>query len=419
MPQVAIAQTPATRLSDWPQTLDMIEAQIRSASQQAADLLVLPECVWPAYVLGRAGAYEDALAAGMPDHPAVLGRVAAWARDARVYVCLGHVEAAGGRLYNAATLFANDGRVLGSYRKCFLWGFDHVWFTAGDSIRPIDTPLGRIGIMICADARQPEILATLAARGAELVLQPTAWVNVGTPQNPWNPQPEFILPARAAEFGVPIASASKWGVEGDTLFVGSSLICDAQGGRRVQCGPRDTRVLAADVPLGRPRPPRIDPATRRTLVRAACPVVRVEACASYSGADSIGVRLAVEEGDAEDWLEVDRPFDGIRTMAGVRVAAVTTSSLACFAPLRALALDGADLVICLGPGADERFARTRAAENRLFVVLAEAGGVRVIAPSGQFIDDAPPRLAIAQARDKRFVARTDALADRRPGIYGF
>ena len=108
-------------------------------------------------------------------------------------------------------------------------------------------------MMVCADARLPENPATLAARGAELILHPTAWVNAGSADTPWNPQPEFLIPTRAAECGVPIASASKWGAEGDTTFVGSSLVCDAAGQVVAQCGMTKTAVVVADVELAAPR----------------------------------------------------------------------------------------------------------------------------------------------------------------------
>jgi predicted amidohydrolase len=51
----------------------------------------------------------------------------------------------------------------------------------------------------------------------------------GVASAPWNPQPDFLIAARAAELGVPIASASKWGQEQETTFVGSSLVCNADG----------------------------------------------------------------------------------------------------------------------------------------------------------------------------------------------
>jgi predicted amidohydrolase len=72
-----------------------------------------------------------------------------------------------------------NGQIAGIHRKCFLWDFDHDYFAAGEEIRPFDTSVGRMGVMICADARLPEIAATLVRKGAEVILQPTAWVNAG------------------------------------------------------------------------------------------------------------------------------------------------------------------------------------------------------------------------------------------------
>ena len=108
----------------------------------------------------------------------------------------------------------------------------------------------------------PEVPATLAARGARLLLQPTAWVNVGTPDRLWNPQPDYLIAERAREFGIPVASCSKWGVEGATTFVGSSLICDAGGNVLAQCGTKETNVVVADVTPMEPQRPQATPQER-------------------------------------------------------------------------------------------------------------------------------------------------------------
>jgi len=172
-------------------------------------------------------------------------------------------------------LVSATGRILGAYHKCFLWDFDHDWFEPGQTVEPLDSDIGRIGIMICADARLPEIPATLVQRGASLIVHPTAWVNVGSANALWNPQPDFLVPARAKEFGIAIASASKWGVEGDTTFVGSSLICDGAGNVLAQCGTRETTVVSAEVGLTRPRASRVRAADRAVLLGPQPPMLRV------------------------------------------------------------------------------------------------------------------------------------------------
>lgn len=253
MPRLAVAQTPGTELAEWRATLELLEDFVHRAAAERANVVLLPECAWPAYFIGTRAAYFAARSTGLPGPDEFLQRVCAWARATRISICIGFVAEHDRRLYNAAALISAAGELLGVQHKCFLWDFDHDWFEPGQSLHPTDTPFGRAGMMICADARLPEIPATLAARGAELLLQPTAWVQVGTPGKLWNPQPDFLIRARALEFGVPIASASKCGAEGDTTFVGSSLICDSDGDVLTQCGQREPGVIAADVEFSSPR----------------------------------------------------------------------------------------------------------------------------------------------------------------------
>jgi len=253
--RIAVLQMPGADLTEWRGTLALLDGLLAQARAAGATLALLPECVWPAYALGSRAMYAAARAAGLPAPQELQAHLAGRARELGLYVCAGYVEEHGDALYNAASLFDPQGRILLTHRKCFLWDFDHDYFTPGNELQVADTPLGRVGILICADARLPEIPATLVARGAQLLLQPTAWVNAGTPAMPWNPQPEFVIPSRAAEWGVVLASTSKWGTEGDTTFVGSSLICDASGRTLASCGTRETGIALADVEYGGVRPP--------------------------------------------------------------------------------------------------------------------------------------------------------------------
>ena len=165
--RIAVAQTPGTQLEQWLETLTLIENLIGRAADLRADLVVLPECVWPAYCLGSRQAWFDARQTGLPHSDHFVERLTQLARDKRIAVCAGYVEQTGERLANAACLIDAAGNLAGAYRKCFLWDFDHDCFEPGQEIRPVDTALGPVGLMICADARLPEIPATLAARPEE------------------------------------------------------------------------------------------------------------------------------------------------------------------------------------------------------------------------------------------------------------
>lgn len=451
--RIAVAQTPGTRLEAWRETLALIAGLIERAADVGAELVVLPECVWPAYVVGSPAAYAAARSAGLPGEEAFLESLAGQARARRLMICAGYIEERSGRLWNSAALIGADGRLLGVHRKCFLWDFDHACFAPGEALRPIETPHGPVGLMICADARLPEIPATLAARGARLLLQPTGWVNAGTPERPWNPQPDFLIRARAREFGVPIASASKWGREGDTEFVGSSLICDADGNVVARCGRSGTDVAVAEVALRSPRPPDVSDQERGLLLSSAgptypradagtlllLPVSRVPDDWGSLSADVRGaeVVLAVTPPDSRPphfrrrsgtsyavlCGPSERPFElGRASIAGVAAAAVER-----FAPVRCLALGGVHVVAAFGKQFWDPELRARACENRVYMVAAAADGWRVVDPRGLVLAEGPwpdvigcsqpVALDLNAAADKCVAPGTDMLAGRAPGQY--
>lgn len=411
--RVAVCQLPGDAIASWRESLARIESLADAAARQGAELALFPECAWPAYHLGSRAAYDAARAGGLPGAERLIDCAQALARRMRMMICVGFVEEREGRLFNSAALFGSDGALLGVRSKSFLWDFDHNWFTAGDRIEPIDTPRGRVGIMICADARIPEIAATLVTRGAKLILQPTAWVNAGTPERPWNPQPEFLIAARAEEFGVPIASASKWGAEGGTEFVGSSLVCDAGGPVRTQLGTSETAVAAADVRLGSGTMPGsgVSPLERRVLLSSAT-------------SDT----TALDEVRAE-WTrhakEAARQMRMTLSTEASSVQALSAADAARFAPPRVATLLGARRLLIIGRDVSEGLVRARAAENRVFVAWHRGDGERVRAfdvrgrPLAAPLDVEDPHFDDREALDKRVADRTDIVSGRRPELYEF
>ena len=457
MLRIAVAQTPGTRLDQWRETRELVGDIVARAAGKRADLVLLPECVWPAYFIGSVEDYFRAREAELPGPDAFLEQLTHLARTHGIGICAGYVAECERRLSNAATLISATGEVLGTHRKCFLWDFDYAFFEPGCEINPVETPWGSVGLMICADARLPEITATLVARGARLILHPTAWVNVGTPEALWNPQPALLVPERAREFGLPIASASKWGGEGDTTFVGSSLICDARGEVLAQCGTHETSVIVAEVCLEAPRRPELTPARRARLlssqpavpVSASVPSLSVASLKDGSQIDAALKALrsidalpallvahapGVNPAEGDDWMLLSGPTDEIRSLVAARVAAVDDRDANRFAAIRTLALDGVHLVVVFGRSASVGTLRSRAAENRIFIVQVTAYGISAYNPDGGEARTARPccevsseaasgvevlTLDIAQSADKEFAPRTNPFTERRPECYEF
>ncbi len=164
-----------------------------------------------------------------------------------VYAVVGLLEADAGRIYNSALLVGPDG-LLARYRKTHLpcLGVDR-FVDAGQALDVHDTPIGRLGLLICYDLRFPEAARVLALHGADVIVHPTNWH--------WTSDdfPDFINPARARESRVYVLSADRWGHEGElvTWVAARSWISPAR------CWPKRQRegdaILHAQLDLARAR----------------------------------------------------------------------------------------------------------------------------------------------------------------------
>jgi predicted amidohydrolase len=217
---VAAVQTDP-RLGDVAGNLDRIASWIRRAANEGAELVVFPECAVNGYRYdSREEALRDAQTVPGPATD-VLEGVAA---ETGVHIAVGIVERDGDRLYNCAALIGPDGFVT-KYRKTHI-PFQAVdrFVTPGDiPLHVVETPIGRVGMLICYDLRFPEPARVLALSGVQIIanltnLPPPGWV-----------QPEFIFRARAAENRVWLVCADRVGTERGVEFIGRSAIVGPSG----------------------------------------------------------------------------------------------------------------------------------------------------------------------------------------------
>jgi predicted amidohydrolase len=314
-------------------------------------------------------------------------------------------------------------------------------------VQPVETEFGPVGMLVCAEGRSPEVFASHAAQGAGLLAMPTAWVNAATgPGEYYNPQPDFLIPARAREFGLPIVCANKFGQECDEArFCGMSLIVSGEGEvlakapadepallvARVRVEPK--RLILPEATVQRlldGRAPVAPPASAET-VRAALLPPRLAALT----ADDIRERLAGRgvdlvlsptRGAAQTAVEPTRRIQPTLQFIGQsRVAFLTAGQARSFVWGRILALEGAQVLCVIGSLVDLPTLRTRAVENRVFVIAALEGQVTAIGPSGTPIaqgaatDEEPlvVDLALGEAGNKMVAPQTDVWAERRVGAY--
>lgn len=401
----ACAQMEATTMDQADGVWMNLEVLAAKAAEASADLLVLPELVYPAYFLESTERYMQ------PDierSEKVLERLSKLAKKHGFWLVSGFVEECEGRLYNSAVVFDRKGSKIGTARKNFLWDCDHQWFTPGESLTVIETEFGGMGVLICADARVPEIPATLVTQGAQFIVQPTAWVNTSNVRRTYrNIQPDFLIRSRAMEFGTPFICCSKAGREGSVLeFIGLSQMVSAEGGVLAQAPLGGDHLITAEVSPADPHTIDMDDETRRRLLSSEPP-------------------FRPEQPGQKCTIRLRENADSIALMlesVGARPARMKVGELSHFGPARRHALDGAAVLVVEGRVMDDAMIRTRAAENRVFVIAASDMAQFVVDPDGNIAwrkGDWQDKLELdlASADLKQFNPHTDLWAQRRVESY--
>lgn len=246
--KIACVQQAAHPVWAYREALKDMTEQIDAAARAGAELILLPECAYPAYFLELD---REACAAALAETERVLETVSGRAKSFGVYVALGIALPENGRLYNAAILFDDRGKVCHRSYKSNLWHFDGRSFTPGEIFQTVDTKFGRIGMMVCADGRIPEIARILAKQGAKLILDLVNLVaSARRPTDLMNQQYAFMLPVRAMENGVWLAAADKCGTEGGSaVYLGRSMVISPTGEIVAECPPDRPDLLLYDIDL--------------------------------------------------------------------------------------------------------------------------------------------------------------------------
>jgi len=203
---------------------------IEQARAAGVKLLALPEGALGGYLVSLDGTAEPPPAFTV-DGPEI-ARLAKLAGD--LVVTAGYAEADGGLIYNSAVCVTGDG-VLGHHRKVHQPLHEDEHFAAGDRFEAFDTPVGRIGLMICYDKAFPEAARTLALDGAEIIVCLSAWPGARTNPDPdlakdrWKRRFDLFDRARALENQVVWLSANQSGTFGSLRFVASAKVVDPGG----------------------------------------------------------------------------------------------------------------------------------------------------------------------------------------------
>ena len=246
------------------ENLALIERHVESAAARGAQLVLLQELHNGAYFCQHESTAEFDRAEAIPG-PSTL-RLGALAKKHGVVLVSSLFERrAAGLYHNTAVVLDSDGRIAGKYRKMHIPddpGFNEkFYFTPGDlGFHPIDTSVGRLGVLVCWDQWYPEAARLMALAGAELLLYPTAigWDPTDDQSEKDRQRNAWILSHRghAVANGLPVLSCNRVGHEQSPLdaaginFWGSSHVLGPQGEFLAEAK-GNPEILMAEVDLGR------------------------------------------------------------------------------------------------------------------------------------------------------------------------
>ena len=216
---------------------------IAEAAGQGADVVLLPE----AMDLGWTDPSALAIAEPVPEGKSAQLLIS-MAKEYHLYVCSGLTEKDGETVYNAAVLIDPGGKVIMLHHKINELDIGHPYYALGRKLEVVQTDLGAIGVMICADAStgKDEIPRTLSYMGADVILSPSAWAVPADHDNteqPYGGMWTDIYTAVARDFRVWIASCSNVGWMTGGPWKGWKTI-----GCSMVVGPGGVKVL--DAPYG-------------------------------------------------------------------------------------------------------------------------------------------------------------------------
>lgn len=230
---------------------------IREAGAQGAALVCFPEIqlcpFFPQYAGQEVSGYV--LREDSPEITAI--REAC--RETGVHAATNFYLDYGGQRYDTSLLIDDQGAIIGRQKMVHIAqcpGFyEQDYYTPSDEgFQVFDTRLGRIGIVVCFDRHYPESIRTMALRGAELIIIPTA-NTVGEPSELF----QWEIKIQAFQNSAYIAMCNRVGPEGDAIFLGESIVSGPYGETLALAGSEETLLLcelkpaqAADIRAQKP-----------------------------------------------------------------------------------------------------------------------------------------------------------------------
>lgn len=230
--------------SDINNNINKLQDKIRALAKEGAELIVMQELHNGLYFCQTEDPdiFEQAETIPGPSTN-LFGNLA---KELKVVIVLSLFEKrAAGLYHNTAVVLERDGSIAGIYRKMHIPDdpayYEKFYFTPGDlGFQPIDTSVGRIGVLVCWDQWYPEAARLMAMAGAEVLIYPTAigWESTDEDDEKKRQRDAWITIQRAHGIanGIPVIAVNRTGYEADPSgvtnginFWGNSFICGPQG----------------------------------------------------------------------------------------------------------------------------------------------------------------------------------------------
>ena len=260
-----IALIQKSRTSDIENNIQTLKESIKEAAINGAELVVLQELHNSLYFCQVESTDNFDLAEPIPGPSTeFFGNVA---KECGVVLVTSLFERrAAGLYHNTAVVFEKDGSIAGKYRKMHIPDdpayYEKFYFTPGDlGFHPIQTSLGKLGVMVCWDQWYPEGARLMALQGAELLIYPTAigWESTDTDEEKQRQLTAWqtVQRGHAVANGIPVVAVNRSGHEVDPSgqtngidFWGHSFVAGPQGEMLAEAGIEPT-TLIVDVDMKR------------------------------------------------------------------------------------------------------------------------------------------------------------------------
>lgn len=255
-----------TNISAVEKNKQKLKDNIRKAAEKGAELVVLQELHNSLYFCQVENTDLFDLAETIPG-PST-DEFGLLAKELNIVLVLSLFEKrAAGLYHNTAVVIEKDGTIAGKYRKMHIPDdpayYEKFYFTPGDlGFKPIQTSVGKLGVLVCWDQWYPEAARLMALAGADMLIYPTAigWESTDTQEEKDRQQGAWIISQRghAVANGLHVIAVNRTGYEPDSsgqtngiTFWGNSFVAGPQGEILFQASSDKEEVDVVDIDLKR------------------------------------------------------------------------------------------------------------------------------------------------------------------------